>query len=62
MDTMELQLNSHMEKIPVVPARGGAEVALDLIIKPVLSIELARAVGRACLLCVNLLHRYCPRT
>ena len=33
--------------IPVVPARGGAEVALDLIIRPFSSIEFARAVRRA---------------
>ena len=49
-------------KIPVVPARGGAEVALDLIIRPFSSIEFARAVRRACLLCTNLLHCCCPRT
>ena len=30
--------------IPVVPARGGAEVALDLTTRPFSSIELARAV------------------
>ena len=48
--------------IPVVPARGGAEVALDLIIRPFSSIELARAVRRACLLCANLLFCCCSRT
>ena len=48
--------------IPVVPAQGGAEVALDLIIRSFSSIELARAVRRACLLCTNLLHCCCPRT
>ena len=48
--------------IPVVPARGGAEVALDLTIRPFSSIELARAVRRACLLCANLLCCCCSRT
>ena len=51
--------------VPVVPARGGAEVALGLIIsiiRPFSSIELARAVHRACLLCANLLCCCCPRT
>ena len=48
--------------VPVVLARGGAEVALDLIIRFFPSIELACAVRRACLLCVNLLHCCCPRT
>ena len=33
-----------MYLLPVVPARGGAEVALDLIIRPFSSIELACAV------------------
>ena len=41
--------------IPVVPARGGAEVALDLTIRLFSSIELARAVRHACVLCANLL-------
>ena len=35
------------KEIPVVPARGGAEVALDLMIRPFSSIELACAVRRA---------------
>ena len=35
------------KEIPVVPARGGAEVALDLRIRPFSSIELACAVRRA---------------
>ena len=45
-----------MSQTPVVPARGGAEVALDLIKGPFSSIELARAVRRACLLRANLLR------
>ena len=48
--------------VPEVPARGGAEVALDLIIRPFSSIELARAVRRACLLRANLLRCCWPRT
>ena len=51
------------KEIPVVPARGGAEVALDLMIKPLFSsIELACAVRRACALCANLLCCCFPRT
>ena len=43
-----LKINTFFQHnyIPVVPARGGAEVALDLIIRPFSSIELARAVRR----------------
>ena len=54
--------------IPVVPARGGAEVALDLTIRPFSSIELACAVrpcasqARACGHCANWLCCCCPRT
>ena len=40
---------------PVVPARGGAEVTLDLTIRPFSSIELARAVRRARVFFANLL-------
>ena len=32
------------DDIPVLPARGGAEVALKIYIRPFSSIELARAV------------------
>ena len=35
---------SHGGFVPVVPARGGAEVALKIYIRPFSSIELARAV------------------
>ena len=60
--SMETPKWNIMDSIPVVPARGGAEVALDLIIRPFSSIELARAVRRACLLCANLLCCCCSRT
>ena len=57
--------------VPVVPARGGAEVALDLIRRPFSPIELASNVrqpgpcvnacfARTC--CTVLLHGCCPRT
>ena len=55
-------LNHGIFPLPVVPARGGAEVALNLIVRPFSSIELARAVRRACLLCANLLCCCCPKT
>ena len=58
-----VQLHMYMYNyLPVVPARGGAEVALDLIIRPFSSIELARDVRPACLRCGNLLYCCCPRT
>ena len=47
---------------PVVPTRGWAEVALDLMIRPFSSIEFACAVRRACVLCANLLRCCFPRT
>ena len=48
--------------IPVVPARGGAEAALDLTISSFSSIEITRAVRRACVLWANLLCGRFPRT
>ena len=44
-----------MDKLPVVPARGGAEVALGLHAP-------CASQARACALCANLLHCCCPRT
>ena len=46
--------------IPVIPARSGAEAALDLTKKITFRLCMRRA--RVCLLCVNLLHCGCPRT
>ena len=62
---LSMYLSMHLSiyvVFPVVPARGGAEVALDLIIRPFSSIELARIVRRACLLRANLLRCCWPRT
>ena len=49
--------------IPVA-ARGGAEVALGITIRPFSSIELACAVRQPgpCVLCAKLLQCCCPRT
>ena len=47
--------------IPVVPAQGGAEVALDLIYRTCTHRAPARPV-RACVPCANLLQGCCPRT
>ena len=44
-----------MDKLPVVPARGGAEVTLGLHAP-------CASQARACALCANLLHCCCPRT
>ena len=57
--------SSCMISIPVVPARGGAEVALSYIIKPLTSIELACAVRQpslACALSASALHSCRPGT
>ena len=50
MDGLEWQIH-----LPVVPARDGAEAALDLTTRPFSSIELACAVRRARVLCAKLL-------